>query len=82
METFKFYNDTLMLKYFQKLFNICCLSSLTPAFAGIEKTKAENALSLRIEESLKSKIGNRIDFANAISKNEKKLKANQAFIIA
>ena len=49
-------------------------SSLASDFSSIEQTKSENAISLRIEESLKSKMGYHIDFANAIMKNEKKLK--------
>ena len=53
---------------------ICCFSSLASRFASIEQNKSENAISLRIEESLESEVGNRIDFANAIMKNEKKLK--------
>ena len=44
------------------------------AFASIKKTKFSNAIPLRIEESLKSEVGNRIYFANAILKNEIKLK--------
>ena len=71
---FKFYNDAPMLKYCQKLLNICCFSCLVSAFASIEKTKFSNAIPLRIEESLKSEVGNRIYFANAILKNEIKLK--------
>ena len=35
---------------------------------------AENAITLRIEEYLKSKVGNCIDFANAIFKNKNKIK--------
>ena len=41
------------------------------AFAGIKQNKADKAISLRIEEYLKSKVGNRIDFANAILRKEK-----------
>ena len=63
-----------MLKYFQKSLNSCCLSSLESSFASIKQTKAANAISLCIEESLNSKVGNRIDFANAILKNEKIIK--------
>ena len=37
---------------------------------NIEQTKAYNAISLRIEESLKIEVGNRIDFENAILKKE------------
>ena len=71
METFKFHNDAPILKYYNKLLNSCCFSSLASAFVSIEKIKAYNDISLRIEESLKSKVDNRIDFANAILTNEK-----------
>ena len=49
--------------------------------ASIEQLKATNAISFLIEEYLKSKMGNRIDSANAILKNENKLMANQECII-
>ena len=74
MENFKFHNDAPILQYLQKLLKICCFISLASAFAIIKQTKYENAISLHIEESLKIKMGNRIDFANAILKNGKKLK--------
>ena len=61
-----------MLKYCQKSLNSCCFSSLASELASIEQKKDANGISLRIEESLKSKVGNRIDFASAIlKKNEK-----------
>ena len=45
-----------------------------PTLAGMDSLiKAANAISLRTEESLKSKVGNRIDFTNAILKNENKI---------
>ena len=81
MEEFKYHNDAPMLKYLQKIFNSCCFSSLASEFVIIKQTKAANAISLRIEESLKSKMGNRIDFANAILKKEKKFNGNQKCII-
>ena len=68
---FKFHNDAPMLKYFQKSLNSCCFSGLASDFASIKQTKAANSISLRIEEYLKSKVGNLIDFANGILKNEK-----------
>ena len=71
MENFKFHNDVPMLKYFQKSLDIYCFNSLASAFSSIKKIKANNAISLRIEKSLKSKLVNRIDFANAILKHEK-----------
>ena len=66
-----FHNDAPMLNYCQKSLNICCFNSLASDFYIIKQTKAYNAISLRIEEYFKSKEGNRIDFANAILKNEK-----------
>ena len=72
MKSFKLYNDAPILKYCQKSLNSCCFSSLSSDFASINHKKASNDISLRIEESLESEVGNRIDFANAILKNEKK----------
>ena len=69
VETFKFHNDDPILKYCHKLLNSCCFSSLASAFVSIKKIKSVNAISLRIEESLNSKVGNRIDFSSAILKN-------------
>ena len=74
METFKFHNDAPILKYCQKSLNSCCFSSLASAFVSIKQIKAANAISLHIEESLKRKVGNRIDFENAILKNKNKIK--------
>ena len=82
VETFKFHNDVPILKYCQKSLNSCCFSSLLSYFASIEQATYANAISLQIEETLKIKTGNRIDFLNAILKNEKRSKANQEFIIA
>ena len=82
VENFKFHNDTPMLKYCQKSFNSCCFSSLESAFSSIKQTKAYNYIAFRIEESLKSEVGNRIDCANAILKTKKQLTANQEFIIS
>ena len=69
MVIIKFCNDAPMLNYCQKFLNSCCFSSLASYLTTIEQTNAVNAISLRIEESLKSKIGNHIDFANANLKN-------------
>ena len=66
VETFKVKNDAPMLKYYQKLFNSLCFSILASNFDIIEQTKSSNDISLRIGESLKSEVGNRIDFANDI----------------
>ena len=70
-ENFKFNNDASMLNYCNKSLNICCFSILSSVCASIEQTKPSNAISLRIEESLKIKVGNCIDFENSILKNEK-----------
>ena len=71
-----------MLKYCQKLLNSCCFSSLLSDFASIEQTKASNYIPLRIEESFKIEVGNCIDFANAILKNEKIIKGKLRLILA
>ena len=68
---FKFHNYAPML-------NSCCFSSLASAFDSIEPTKSANDIPLRIEESLKSKMGNHIDFANGILKNENKLRQTKS----
>ena len=82
MEKFKFHNDAPMLNYYQKSLNSCCLRILLSSFASIEQTKSANDILLRIENYLKSEVGDRIVFANAILKNEKKIKANREFITA
>ena len=70
-----------MLKYCQKSLNSSCFSNLESTFASIEQTNAANDKSLRIEEPLKSGVGNHIDIENTILKKEK-LKANHEFITA
>ena len=54
--------------------NICCFSILASAFASIKHFIAENNISIRIKESLKSEVGNRIHFANEIMLNNKRNK--------
>ena len=44
------------------------------AFFSIKQIKSANDVALRIEKSLESEVGNRIDFVNAILKNEGKIK--------
>ena len=51
--------------------NSCCFSSLESAFASINHNADANAIPMGIEESLKSEVGNRIDFANIILKDQK-----------
>ena len=71
-----------MLKYCQKSLNGCVFSSLLSSLASILKTKDRNAILFRIEEYLRSEVGNCIDFDNAIFRNEKQLKAKKECIIA
>ena len=54
--------------------NSCCFSSLASAFSSIKHFKAENSISIRIKYSLKSEVGNRIDFANEIMLNHNRNK--------
>ena len=72
VESFKFQNNVPILKYCQKTLNSSCFSSLASAFASINQFNAANAISILIEESLKSEVGNCIDFANDILKNKKR----------
>ena len=69
-----------MFKYCQKPLSSCGFSSLASYFVSIKKIKADNAISLRIEESLKSKLSNRIDIANTISKNENKSRRTESVL--
>ena len=66
-----FHKDAPILSYCQKTLNSCCFSSLPAAFAIIKHFKYENAISIRIKESLKSEVGNRIYFENGIMLNHK-----------
>ena len=68
-ESFKFQNDAPILKYCKKTLNSCCLSGLESDFASINHFNAANAISMYIEEYLKSKVGNNSDITNAILKN-------------
>ena len=66
-----------MIKYHQKSYNSCCLSSLEPAFHSIGDDWDVTALVDRIEESLTlqtDKFRNRIHFANGIMSNRMKIK--------
>ena len=73
----KFHSDAPMLKYRHKSLNSFCFSSLASSCASIKQTNTANAISFLKEKLLKSKVGNHIDFANYILKNEKNLKVNQ-----
>ena len=70
VESFKLRKDAPILKYCQKTLNSCCFSSLALAFASINHNAAANDISMRTEESLKSEVGNRSDFANDILKDK------------
>ena len=65
MGKYKFHNDAPMLKYRQKSLKSCCFGSSDSTFVSSKQTKADNAISLRIEESLKSKMGNCVDFVKS-----------------
>ena len=62
-----------MLKYRHNSLNSCSFSSLESFFIIIKQNKAENYISLRIEESLNIKVGDSIDFANAVLNTRKNL---------
>ena len=66
-----FHKDAPILSYCQKTLNSCYFSSLASAFASVNQIKSVNAISIRIKESLKSEVGNRIHFANDIMLNRK-----------
>ena len=52
--------------------NSCCFSSLALAFSSTKHFKAASSISIRIEESLNSEVGNCIDYANDILKNKRR----------
>ena len=64
VKSFKFHTNAPILNYCQKTLNSCCFSSLVSAFDSIKHFKAANDIYIRIKESLKSEVGNRIDFEN------------------
>ena len=69
-----------MIKYHQKTYNSCCLSSLSLAFQCINYNRDLPALVNIIEESFtleKENLKNRIHFANAIMSNRRKAKGEQ-----
>ena len=70
---------TQCLNICQNTSNSCFSSSLASVFDGINQIEAANAISQLIEESLKSQVGfsNRIDFSNAVMKNQKRVKGEQ-----
>ena len=69
-----FHKDASIISYCQNTLNSCCFSSLASAFVSNKHYKAAAAIFLRIKESLKSEVGNRIDFANEIMLNRKRNK--------
>ena len=66
-----FHTDAQIINFCPKTLNSCCFSSLASAFASIKHFKYFNAIYIRINESLKSEVGNRIHFANDIMLNNK-----------
>ena len=74
VKAFLFHKDAPTLIFRQKSLNSCCFSSLASAFASIKQIKAAYAISLRINESLTSEVGNGIHFAFEIMQNRKRNK--------
>ena len=68
----KFHSNAPMLNYCQNSLNSCWFISLESSSDSIKQIKAFNYILFHIEEPLNIEVGNRIDFANAILKNEKK----------
>ena len=66
--------NNLSFKMITQSSSIVIGHSLASEFSSTNHNKSEDDISLRIEESLESEVGNCIDFANVILKNEKKLK--------
>ena len=66
VEEMKFHSNAPMLKYCQNSWNSFFLGSLDSAFDGINQSKNENYIAMRIEESLTSQLGDCIDFTNTI----------------
>ena len=69
VKSFVFHKDAPILGHCQKTLNSCCFSVLVSDFASNKHFKAANYISIRIKESLKSEVGNRIDFENEIMLN-------------
>ena len=64
-----FHPEAPVLKYYKKLSNSCCLSSLASEFHSISKERDAAALENGTGESLTSQtyiFSNRIDFSNDI----------------
>ena len=75
IKSFLFHKDAPIITYSQKSLNSCCFGSLASAFAIINHFKAADTISIRIKESLKSEVGNRIDFSIEIMLNRKRNKS-------
>ena len=73
-----FHKDAPTHIFRQKSLNSCCFSSLASAFASIKQFKAAHAISLRINESLTSEVGNSIHFASEIMQKRKRKKVNKS----
>ena len=72
-----------MLKYHQKAYNSCCLSSLQSDFHSIFDDRSVTAFVTRIEESLTlqtDKFRNIINFANYIMTDRMHIKGEQRLI--
>ena len=67
----KFHSKAPLLQYRQNSLNSCRFSNLASSFDSINQTKATDCVAIRIEESFTIQVVNRIDFSNAILKNQK-----------
>ena len=79
VEKMKFHSNAPMLKYHKNLFNSFCFISLELSFDGINQIKDANDIAMHIEESLMSQVGDHIDFANDILKNQKRVQGEHKF---
>ena len=77
VKSFVFHKDSPTLIYRQKYLNSCCFSSLASDFDSIKQIIAANAISLRINESLNSEVGNRIHFVSEMMQNRKRNRGEQ-----
>ena len=74
VKSFVFHKDAPILSYCQNTLNIFCFSIFASTFDSNKHFKAADSISIRIKESLKSELGNGIDFANEIMLNRKRNK--------
>ena len=74
VKAFVFHKDAPTLIFRQKSLNSFSFSCLASAIPSFKQIKSANAISLRINESLTSEVGNRIHSASEIMQNRKRNK--------